>query len=57
MIDKTVTTQTKKEILALADEMAACTSSLNAQTYDHFISSREKLEEILNITEKNKMSL
>ena len=40
-------TQYAKEILTLADEMAASISSLNSQTYDSFIGSRTKLREVL----------
>lgn len=34
----------EKEILAIADEMAASVTALTPQTYDTFISSREKLQ-------------
>jgi hypothetical protein len=37
-------TKYEKEILAIADEMAASVSSLNSHTYDTFISSRERLQ-------------
>ena len=37
-------TKYEKEILALADEMAAAISALNSHTYDTFISSRERLQ-------------
>lgn len=37
-------TKYEKEILAIADEMAASVSSLNSHTYETFISSRERLQ-------------
>ena len=37
----------EKQILQLADEMASNISSLNNHTYESFIASRDKLEEVL----------
>lgn len=34
----------EKEILAIADEMAAAVTALSPHTYDTFISSRERLQ-------------
>jgi hypothetical protein len=42
MTDKLLNTE--KEILAIADEMAASVTKLNPQTYDTFLSAREKLQ-------------
>ena len=36
-------TKDERELITLADEMAASAASLNGQTYDTFILSREKL--------------
>ena len=36
-----------REILSLADDMAANACSLNNQTYEQFIGSRDNLEELL----------
>lgn len=38
----------EKEILAIADEMAASVTSLTPQTYDTFLLSREKLKNKLH---------
>lgn len=38
----------EETILNLADEMAACTASLNAHTYKQFIDSRDELKKIVH---------
>jgi hypothetical protein len=37
-------TKYEKEILAIADEMAAAVTALSPQTYETFLSSRERLQ-------------
>jgi hypothetical protein len=54
MNNKTVTT---KQILDLVDEMAACTSNLNHQTYESFIAAREKLKQILEDIDEDKVTI
>ena len=52
---------TEKEILALADSMAAAASQMSAMTYDTLMSSREELQtkvhELYEKMEKQKVSL
>lgn len=52
MVD-TVTKE--REILAIADEMAASVTSLNPQTYETFLNAREKLQLTVHeaLAEKN----
>jgi hypothetical protein len=46
--DTTISPLVAKEILSLADEMAANASSFNCHTYDQFIESRKSLKELLH---------
>lgn len=50
-------TKDEMEIVALADEMASSMASLNSQTYDTFIQSRDrfrkKIKQICDKTKKN----
>ncbi len=43
-MEKALTTNHEKEILALADEMAEAVTDFNPQTYYTFLSSRERLQ-------------
>lgn len=40
----TLRTRHEKEILAIADEMAAAVTALSPHTYETFLSSRERLQ-------------